>query len=212
MANVDVRTSGRPTSIEVEAIEEALMSAAFDEFAEHGYAGASLTRIVAQARMSKTTLYSRYPSKEALFKNVMRQQIDAEKPYEILCSCAEPFNIADRLERFAIEILNFSFEPRMFTINRVIVTEVHRFPALAQAAEEKLQRGISRVTHFLQASSATSPHPIANAEAIAEAFIHMIRGWYLQCLFGGTPSTDEQVRIWARKAVRALVCAAPGWE
>lgn len=128
MADIEVRTSGRPTSLEVEAIEEALMAAAFDEFAEHGYSGASLTRIVAQAHMSKTTLYSRYPSKEALFKNVMRQQIDSEKPYEILNSHVEPLNIADGLERFAIEILNFSFEPRMFALNRVIMTEVHRFP------------------------------------------------------------------------------------
>lgn len=212
MADPKVRTTGRPTSLEMEAIEEALLSAAFDEFSQHGYAGASLTRIVAQARMSKTTLYSRYPSKDALFKDLMRQQIEFHKPYEILVFGPESLDVADGLERFAIEILNFSFEPRMAALNRVLVAEVHRFPALAKAAEEKLQRGISRVTQFLENSSATSPNPIVDAPAVAEAFIHMIRGWYLHRLFSGTPTSDEEVRMWVHKAMRALVCAAPRWQ
>lgn len=211
MTDVQLRTSGRPTGHEVEAIEEALMSAAFAEFTEYGFAAASLTRVVARARMSKTTLYSRFSSKEALFMQLVKQQIESERPYENLISCVKRPDIAIDLERFAISVLNFSFQPKMFALNRVIMGEIHRFPALAQIAEEKLQRGIMRVSHYLTNCIEDSDQPITDAKGIAEAFIHMVRGWYLHRLFAGMPTTDEEVRTWARKAIRALIRPAPCW-
>lgn len=187
------------------------MSAAFEEFVEHGYAGASLTRVVERARMSKTTLYSRYPSKAALFHEVVRRQIDQDRPHRALHSSSGTLELSEGLESFAIDMLSTSFEHRMREINRVILGEVHRFPELAEAAEEKMRRGIDRIARFIEDSSDKQGVPIENPRAVAEAFIHMIRGWYLNRLINSSPTSDAQIRAWARNAVRAFVRAGPGW-
>ena len=62
------RPRGRPRPEEVADIEDKLLTVALQEFQEQGYGAASVTRIVKTAGMSKTTLYSRYPSKEQLFR------------------------------------------------------------------------------------------------------------------------------------------------
>ncbi|PEQ11886.1 hypothetical protein B2G71_13940 [Novosphingobium sp. PC22D] len=192
-------------------LDELLLSVAFDEFVEYGYAGASLTRIVERARMSKTTLYSRYASKEALFRAVVFSQIDHEKPYRALHSDTNPRDLAEGLERFAIDMLDASFEHRTQALNRVILGEVHRFPELAEAAEARMQRGVERIRQFLEDSSRLEGRRMENPGYVAEAFIHMIRGWYLNQLIAAKPTSKAEIRAWARRAVRALVRAAPGW-
>jgi AcrR family transcriptional regulator len=42
-----------------------------DEFLRHGYSGASMDRIASSLGMSKRTVYQVFPSKEALFREVM---------------------------------------------------------------------------------------------------------------------------------------------
>src|SRR5688572_23981487 len=70
------RSAGRPRRDQVAAIDDQLLTFALREFVEHGYGAASLNRLIAAAGLSKTTLYSRFSSKEKLFAAVMRQQID----------------------------------------------------------------------------------------------------------------------------------------
>ncbi|MGW7081686.1 TetR family transcriptional regulator [Streptomyces sp. NPDC054866] len=45
---------------------ELLLNAAAEEFVRHGYTGANLQRVAAQANMTKGALYAHFPSKEAL--------------------------------------------------------------------------------------------------------------------------------------------------
>ena len=57
-----------------------MLDVALREFLQLGYGSTSMTRIVQAAGVSKTTLYSRYPSKEDLFRAIIYEQIDRLSP------------------------------------------------------------------------------------------------------------------------------------
>lgn len=57
------RGSGRPRSAKVDA---AILRAAFALFVEHGIEGASIEKIARRAKVAKTSIYRRWPSREAL--------------------------------------------------------------------------------------------------------------------------------------------------
>ncbi|MDX8031154.1 TetR family transcriptional regulator [Lentzea sp. BCCO 10_0856] len=59
-----------------EATKAKLLEAALDEFAEYGIAGARVDRIAAKAGCNKAMIYAYFVSKEGLFEELLRIQID----------------------------------------------------------------------------------------------------------------------------------------
>lgn len=57
------RDAGRPRG---KSIEQAILSATLDELAAHGFDGLSVPRVAAVAEVNKTTVYRRWPTREAL--------------------------------------------------------------------------------------------------------------------------------------------------
>lgn len=56
--------------------QEALLDAALDEFAAHGYAAASLNRIISAAGVSKGAMYYYFDGKEDLYADILRRQVE----------------------------------------------------------------------------------------------------------------------------------------
>jgi AcrR family transcriptional regulator len=83
--------SGRPRSV---AVDEAILAAAFALFIEHGVEGASIERIARRAGVAKTSIYRRWPSREALlaqaieaFRNTVgptAEMVDRASPAEFI--------------------------------------------------------------------------------------------------------------------------------
>jgi AcrR family transcriptional regulator len=59
-----------------EATKAKLLEAALDEFAEYGIAGARVDRIAAKAGCNKAMIYAYFGSKEGLFDELLKIQID----------------------------------------------------------------------------------------------------------------------------------------
>jgi AcrR family transcriptional regulator len=55
--------------------QEAILSAALDEFATHGFSGASLNRIIDAAGISKGSMYYYFDGKEELYAHVARAEL-----------------------------------------------------------------------------------------------------------------------------------------
>jgi AcrR family transcriptional regulator len=70
------RPPGRPRSPQV---DQAILAATLDELAEVGYEAMSIEGIAARAGVGKTTIYRRWPSKEALVLAAIRG-VQAEAP------------------------------------------------------------------------------------------------------------------------------------
>ena len=53
-----------------------ILDAAFEEFSQRGYAGASMAAIARRARASKETLYAWFDNKETLFNTLLASRLD----------------------------------------------------------------------------------------------------------------------------------------
>lgn len=202
---------GRPRSADVVDIDKRLLDAALGEFLGHGYGGASMTRIVQAAGASKTTLYSRYPSKEQLFRAIIREQIERLSPSASLRSDAGPLGLEQGLVAYANDMLTRSLQGDLLGVDRLIYSESHQFPELGAAAAERTELGIKRIAGFIRDCAVRDGIACKDPRAPAEAFIFMIRGWYANVVLGNRNVSPAQRERWVGRAVRALLAARSDW-
>ena len=81
-ASPPVRKSGRPRSVKA---HQAILDAAIELLVEEGFEGLSLEGVAARAGVGKTTIYRRWPSKEALIIDAV-QTLRTEQPTIDACS------------------------------------------------------------------------------------------------------------------------------
>jgi TetR/AcrR family transcriptional repressor of mexJK operon len=205
------RARGRPKLEDVATIESTLLDVALKEFVKHGYGATSMTKIVRAAEVSKTTLYSRFSSKEALFRAIMHQQIDRIGANAALKPNTGRPNLAQGLEAYANRMLDVSMKGSLLEVNRLVYSESQRFPELGIAAAERTEVGISQIADFIQECAAADGLPCRDPRMVAEVFIHMLRGWYVNVMLNNrkvSPATREQ---WVKRAVHALLSSRRDW-
>ena len=83
-AKVSARDAGRSRA--------RLFAAAADEFAARGFAGANVDHIAAAARLNKAMIYYHFPSKAALYSEIIRDMFDAvgRRVHEVAASSLSP--------------------------------------------------------------------------------------------------------------------------
>jgi len=103
-----------------------LLDAACEAFREKGYQ-ASIDHIAARAQVARQTLYNHFPSKDALFAEVVRHSIQS-----VLVTLDGDGDVRATLlafsEAFRIKVLS----PDGIAIFRTLMAEAPRFPALAK--------------------------------------------------------------------------------
>jgi len=139
-----------------EARPQELLDSALQLFVEKGFAATRSAEVAARAGVSKGTLYLYFPSKEELFKAVVRTNLSA--------LIAEGQGIADSFAGSSSELLRLlmmRWWQRVAStpaggITKIIIGEVRNFPDLAQfyvdevvvpahrLLSQTLQRGIDR--------------------------------------------------------------------
>ena len=139
-----------------EARPQELLDAALALFVEKGFAGSRAEEVAQRAGVSKGTLYLYYPSKEELFKAVVRQNLSS--------LIAEGEEIASSYEGSSSELLSkllHTWWERVGNtpaagIHKIVLAEVRNFPELAQFYTDEViipadrlfcgcvQRGIER--------------------------------------------------------------------
>lgn len=201
-------TKGRPRQQDIAAIERKILEEATAEFREHGFGGASLNRVVSAAGISKTTLYSRYSSKAELFIAIVQQQITDMAPDSVLPKTPD---LETGLKAFANHILQKSLSDEMKDINRLMLSESVRFPELAAAAADRTARGIKRIAAYIETCADTDGVACGNATRVAEVFILMIRGWYMNVLLTNQKVSAVARKRWVDDAVQILLNARQNW-
>lgn len=205
------RSPGRPRQGDVAAIEKTILSVALQEFLNHGYGNASLTRIVKAAGISKTTLYSRYASKADLFSAIVQQQINTMAPESLLQDEAGGQSLEQGLKSYANHVLEVSLKGDMLEVNRLMYSESSRFPELARAAADRTNRGINRIAEFIAACAEADGVSCESPRVAAEVFILMIRGWYFDLMLTKQKITPAQRRQWVDKALNILLFSREHW-
>lgn len=82
-----------------ERTRAAVLAAAVEEFAEHGYADAKVDRIAARAELTRGAVYSNFPSKRSLYLAVLLAAVPTDPPAP--AEAVEAVDVAAGAEAFA---------------------------------------------------------------------------------------------------------------
>lgn len=121
-----------------------ILDAAFREFGERGLAGARLDDIARGAGVAKGTIYLYFPTKEALFREMVRVTlVDALQAAEVSRDAAgDDISATEQIRRMAHAWWTHLRTERQQVLNRLVHAELHRFPDLyAFYGEEVVARG-----------------------------------------------------------------------
>ena len=197
------RRGGRPTLEQTEQMSERILDAAAHFFFTIGLDATTIDQIVAKAGMSKRTLYVRFRSKEDIFEAVVQQQIYACLA-PIAAIRAEASSLEDSLIRLGIEMNRAVVRPDVTALERVIITEARKFPALAQSIHNYgsiTARNI--VAEFLTNASDSEKLAERDVQFLADEFIHIIvSGPSRNALLGVEgPASDQALRKLVKRRV-----------
>ena len=180
-----------------EARPQELLDAALALFVEKGFAATRSEQVAQRAGVSKGTLYLYYPSKEELFKAVVRQTLSS--------LIAEGAEMAEQFEGSSSELLVCLLQTwweRVGStpaagIHKVVLAEVGNFPELAQFYTDEVilpadrlfsscvQRGVER-GEFRQ----MPVHEVAHALMAPMIFMALCRFSFGACLVNSGVEVD----------------------
>ncbi len=137
---------------------EAILKGAMQEFLTHGFAATTMDNITAVAGVSKATVYSYFPDKEALFIALMEHLI--QRKWAILDQLnpdlfqGEPAQVVFKIANIFIDQFSESVgdTPELLDLLRLAIAESGRFPHLTQSLIlSKDKQFVDSFTQYLQA-------------------------------------------------------------
>ena len=205
------RPRGRPKAEDVEALEARLVAVARQAFVLNGYGATSINAIAKSARVSKNTLYARFPSKAALFQVIVARQI-ASVAEELGPTSGEPAeSLEDKLRTYANVALRRSLSREVLEINRLITSESYQFPELGEAARARFLIGVQHVARFIEVCAERDRIPCRNPAAAAEVFLYSLSGWYASVMIANRPVTDRERTAWIDSAITIFLASRFAW-
>lgn len=183
---------------------------ALEQFVKHGY-GVSMTRIIKAAGISKTTMYSRFASKDQLFRAIIRRQVDRVAETMPLGPESGYYGLVQGLRNYADRTLEVSLEGDFLEVNRLIFSEARRFPELAEAAAERNALGVAQLSDFIRYRAEVDGVACRDPDSVAEVLIVLMRGWYVSAMLSDRPVAAEARQSWVERAIRTLVSSRAEW-
>lgn len=204
------RQRGRPSVDDAATINDEILDIALQQFVRHGY-GVSMAQIVKVAGVSKTTMYSRFSSKEELFGAIMRKQIARVDETMPLGSPRSYHDLNTGLRNYANRTLEVSLETGFLEVNRLIYSEARRFPELGVAAAERADVGIAQLSEFIRCRAEIDGIPCNDPDGVAEVLIMLMRGWYLNAMLTNATVPVRVREDWVARSVRILISSRAEW-
>jgi TetR/AcrR family transcriptional repressor of mexJK operon len=198
---------GRPPRDAAGQLRERILEVATELLFSHGYGATSIEAIARRARVSKRTFYQRFPDKAALMSAVVVRLIDGLRP-----PAHVPLIEGEGLEQILVHlgslILHAALTPRVLQLQRLIVAESSRFPALASAVARAggRQEAVALISELLMHHSRGAVITPADAAFAAHQFLQMIVSLpQLRAIGLGAPMAAEELDAWVRGSVALLV-------
>ena len=158
-----------------EARTSSILSAALEEFAERGYAGARMAAVATRAGITKGLIYHYYPSKIALFRAAVRAFTEGTF-VEAEARLGAPAGPARDLLRdiLAVGYGRIAAEGREAALFRLIVSEAERAPELAAFYRTEVLERATRIARAVLRAGAASGEfrpEVAEMPMLAEAVV-----------------------------------------
>jgi TetR/AcrR family transcriptional regulator len=189
---------------------ERIISAGLDEFARRGFAGARESVIARRAGVSTATLKRYFPTRDELFREVVRSTIVSEPPVEDPSAPVPAESATSRLQAFVRRFWTSMERPGQAAMLRISIGELPRFPELAIFhATEVLGRAARALERTLHDGAARgefrSTDTRAAARVILSALVTHAHWFAYPGVYAGIIGTD---RDGAKNAVIGLVVNA----
>jgi AcrR family transcriptional regulator len=133
MTKTSLAKGGRPDKHAAVLLGQHIVDVADSLFVAKGYAATSMASIASCARIGKQTLYSRYPDKAALFREVVSRRINRMLVAVNDSHMDDPVAGVKVLGRAALAIV---LDPEFVTLNRIVIAESNHFPEMASLAAD----------------------------------------------------------------------------
>ena len=164
------------------ALDDQILSAAWSEFLEKGYEAASLRKIAAQAGVTVGAIYTRYPTKDALFCTLVQPLIQrVGEAFQSVRSSyydAPPQRLADSMAVESEAILHLLFDD----YDRAVLLLCRSAGSSLEGFFDRLvEQKIRETQAFFQAAGGTHPEERVLRLLVSGQFhmyIEIIRGGY----------------------------------
>lgn len=192
-----------------EARRERMLEIGWSAFLELGFSGASMAEIAERVGGSKATLYNYFPSKEALFREVIARR--GSQLYARLN--AMPFDVEDfagGLVQFGIRLLRVVLSDDYIIVHRLVISECGRFPDLGEADIEARRRAVLEPLRQCIEMQMTKGRLRQDDPLDAgEAFWNLCSGTVhrLSLMTAGLRMDDRRVRSIAERAANIFLAA-----
>ena len=205
------RGRGRLSVQDVRELEAQLIAAAQEAFTTDGYGATSMASLARTAGVSKTTLYAKFPTKAALFRAIIDQQLD--RAYGAVEETAgdAPKALASSLQHLAEQTVQAASAPENSKINRLIDWEAPRFPELAEIARARARHGIAHIAGLIRDFATKDGIPCRDPEGAAAIFNFMVRGLYYEIQMGVRSPGAEELRTMIEKIVSTFMASRSDW-
>jgi len=153
-----------------------LLDVAAEVFISEGFSAASTNEIARRANSSKTTFYSRFPTKEQLFLAVIKRRVTGIFQ-QVADSLPEGPPIEETLRNFGSALIRFAVSKEQLALVRVISMESAKFPELGKRFYELgPKRGEQALAAYLTKQAEKGRLSNEDTRQMAEHFISMITG------------------------------------
>ena len=186
----------------------AILDVAERSFLSRGYAETSMSTIAAELGGSKTTLWTYFPSKEALFAAVLDSMIgDFERELDEALIPSGGTEAA--FGRFGRALVRKFMSPTSIALHRLIVAEAERVPTMGRAfAERGPDRLRQRLGHYMQSEMAAGRLRDGSPMMAARQLIALCQaGYYLDRLWRPACTLTFDIDAEVAAAVRTFMAA-----
>jgi AcrR family transcriptional regulator len=195
----------------VEAINRAIVAAARKHFLSAGFEATPMEAIAATAGVSKGTVYARYPTKEALLRTVLVEQLEAWQAQEARRMAPLAADFRGRLKQHARSILEALGSEKMQAFEALVSSTGSPASEYARALYETAHRmTVETLAQVIEDGAREDQHAPRAPARVAEILMAMLYGWYSanEPLGRVTPEAAES---FADEAIEILFAGRRAW-
>ncbi|MFM0691754.1 TetR/AcrR family transcriptional regulator [Paraburkholderia graminis] len=179
----------------------AVINAAIEEFLAAGFDATSMDRIAARANVSKRTVYNHFPSKEALFAEILRQLWDASHAGETLAYRAN-VPLREQLIELLMRKLRLINDEAFLALARVAIGAGIHSPERARDMVARLGEREEDLTVWIRAATADQRLRIADPVFASHQLQGLVKAFafWPQVTMGQPPLSETEQQTIAESA------------
>lgn len=169
-----VRLPGRPSVAQSAQLEQHILDVAWEVLATQGIDSLTIDAIAARGRLSKTTIYARFRGKEALVGAVIEQR--SRSYLDLIFEPITEPGLRHQIRELAARAMSLLLTPEGAVLERLIVSESHRYPAIRQARRSAFLRARVSLTEKIIREGNIPAHHAIEVGFLSDCWIRMLTG------------------------------------